>query len=79
MELTPNDAPLVTQLRSQPHEWHRRGMRHPAELARIVADRLGQKIDSEARYEDFLVAPDEEAATIASDDRKIVQSGGLES
>lgn len=70
---------MVTQLRSQPREWHRRGMRHPAELARIVADRLGQKIDSEVRYEDFLVAPDDEAATIAGDDRKTVQSGGLES
>lgn len=70
---------MVKQLRSQPREWHRRGMRHPAELARIVADRLDQKIDSEARYEDFLVAPDDEAVTIADDDRKTVQSGGLES
>ncbi len=35
-----------------------------------VADRLGQKINSEARNEDFLVAPDDEAATMAGDDRK---------
>lgn len=68
MEPTPSDASLVTQLRSQPCEWHRHGMRHPAELARIVADRLGQKIDSEARYEDFLVAPEDEDAVIAGDD-----------
>jgi hypothetical protein len=69
VKLTPSDASLETQLRSQPREWHRRGMRHPAELARIVADRVAQDVSRDARYEDFLVAPEDEDATIAGDDQ----------
>jgi hypothetical protein len=44
VELTSSDAPVLAQLRSQPREWHRRGMRHPAELARIGAARTSERL-----------------------------------
>jgi hypothetical protein len=44
-------------------------MRHPVELARIVADRVAQNVSPDARYQDFLVAPDDEDATITGHDR----------
>ncbi len=69
MEPTSSEVPSVKQLRSRPDEWHRRGMRHPVELARIVADRVAQNVSPDARYQDFLVAPDDEDATITGHDR----------
>ena len=54
------NAALLDQLRGDPTEWHRRGMSAPADIDRIVADRLGARYTTTARatepsYADFFV------------------------
>lgn len=43
--------------RSQPVEWHRRGMSHPDEIAAMVLRRLHEDAPVEPTYGDFFVAP----------------------
>jgi hypothetical protein len=40
-------------------DWHRHGMRSPAEIAQMIAARLEPAVeDHEVRYEDFIVDPE---------------------
>lgn len=43
--------------RSQAVEWHRRGMRHPDEIAAMVLRRIDEDVPVEPTYGDFFVAP----------------------
>ncbi|MDM7886688.1 MULTISPECIES: hypothetical protein [Curtobacterium] len=52
----------LAALRQDPTEWHRRGMTAPAELDRMISERLGAQFSSTARsafepsYADFFTA-----------------------
>lgn len=51
----------LEQLRRIPTEWHRRGMSSPADIDRIVTERLGRRMGTtqpnpEPSYADFFVA-----------------------
>ncbi len=52
---------LLDRLRQSPHEWHRRGMRAPAEIDTLIADRIGQSYTAatphvaDPSYADFFV------------------------
>lgn len=40
-------------------DWHRHGMRSPAEIAQMIAARLKSAVDDdEVRYEDFIDDPE---------------------
>lgn len=53
--MTAVDAAALAALRRDAVEWHRRGMRSPAELEALVAGRLARQGASltEPRYGDF--------------------------
>ena len=48
--------PTIGELRQQPTEWHRRGMRHPDEITTMVHARLLQNVPAEPTYSDFFTA-----------------------
>jgi hypothetical protein len=70
-ELTPDEArdlilarnrrAHLAMLRTRPEEWWKRGMRDPAAIQALVAERLEQQFDAEVErdptYDDFLVDP----------------------
>jgi hypothetical protein len=53
-----HDSPLMQELRSDPLEWHRRGMSSPVEIDRIVISRLGAGlgVSADPTYADFFQA-----------------------
>ncbi len=46
----------LTNLQEHPHEWHRRGMRHPAEIEALVYTRTNGNTPPEPSYGDFFRA-----------------------
>jgi hypothetical protein len=46
----------LSELRSQPIEWHRRGMSHPNEVELMVHHRLLDNVPPEPSYGDFFRA-----------------------
>ncbi|NII42507.1 hypothetical protein E9228_003176 [Curtobacterium flaccumfaciens] len=50
------DSTLMQELRSDPLEWHRRGMSSPVEIDRIVISRLGIGVSADPTYADFFQA-----------------------
>ncbi|WIB01599.1 hypothetical protein [Curtobacterium sp. MCBA15_012] len=53
--MTPH--PTLSELRTRPSEWHRRGMSHPDELQAMVHRRLLEDVPTEPTYSDFFTAP----------------------
>jgi hypothetical protein len=43
----------LSELRTRPVEWHRRGMSHPAEIEAMVHERTHGQVPSEPAYGDF--------------------------
>ncbi|MCM3522199.1 MULTISPECIES: hypothetical protein [unclassified Curtobacterium] len=43
----------LSELRSQPAEWHRQGMWHPTEIEMMVHHRLLENVPAEPSYGDF--------------------------
>lgn len=48
-------SPNLPDLHTQPGEWHRRGLRHPDEIAALVHLRLLENVPSDPCYRDFFV------------------------
>jgi hypothetical protein len=46
----------LSELRTNPVEWHRRGMRHPAEIEAMVHQRTHGQVPPEPSYGDFFRA-----------------------
>jgi hypothetical protein len=46
-------ADRLSELHSHPHEWHRRGMRHPDEIDALVHARIHGGVPPEPSYDDF--------------------------
>jgi hypothetical protein len=44
---------VVDELRERPEEWHRRGMRHPDDIAALVHERLTEDLPDDPAYRDF--------------------------
>ncbi|MFJ3386040.1 MULTISPECIES: hypothetical protein [unclassified Curtobacterium] len=50
------NAMTLTNMQAHPHEWHRRGMRHPAEIEALVYTRTNGNTPPEPSYGDFFRA-----------------------
>ncbi|GAA3335194.1 hypothetical protein LQK89_07090 [Curtobacterium sp. C1] len=46
----------LSELQRHPHEWHRRGMRHPDEIDALVHHRTIGDVPQEPSYGDFFRA-----------------------
>lgn len=47
--------PTLSDLHDEPGEWHRRGMRHPDEIASLVHARILADLPAEPSYRDFFL------------------------
>jgi hypothetical protein len=47
--------PNLAALHAEPREWHRRGLRHPDEIASMVHARLLADLPADPCYRDFFV------------------------
>jgi hypothetical protein len=46
----------LSDLHEEPGEWHRRGLRHPDEIASLVHTRLLENVPADPAYRDFFSA-----------------------